>query len=342
MKDFECKLLEQYCVDVKSTRKLRGGFFCDTEQGNFKLKELSSSPKKIPYVYYLSEQLKESGFTQIDSIILDKNGNAVCGVHDFGNYILKQWYVGRECDINKEKEVVEAARTLAKLHNHLDLVSGQINKMQEDLLYDKRWDYFIKEPLTDEWERHNQELKKVRRYVRTRVNKGEFEYVYLQLFDEIYNLAEMITMRLADSGYQQLYEASVRCRKLAHGDYNYHNIMMAGPQMAITNFEKFHIDIQINDLYYFLRKIMEKKSWDISMGQKIIYGYDRIRPIDQVEREYIALRLTYPEKFWKTTNCYYNTNKALISPKNVEKLRISIEQMAIKREFVQRIFAFHF
>ena len=59
------------------------------------------------------------------------------------------------------------------------------------------------------------------------------------------------------------------------------------------------------------------------------------------EKEYIALRLSYPEKFWKCANTYYNSNKAWISSKSVEKLRLSIEQNEVKKAFLEQIFSFH-
>ena len=54
---------------------------------------------------------------------------------------------------------------------------------------------------------------------------------------------------------------------MVHGEYNYHNILMIQGdynyrkepyRIATTNFEKFKPDVQVEDLYYFLRKVMEK------------------------------------------------------------------------------------
>ena len=44
--------------------------------------------------------------------------------------------------------------------------------------------------------------------------------------------------------------------------------------MAVTNFEHLHIGIQAHDLYYFLRKIMEKYIWKQKTGQKILDAYE--------------------------------------------------------------------
>ena len=341
MRDYENKLLAQYCIDVIGSRKMRGGFLCDTKQGVLRLKELSSSEKKIPYVDYIYKQLSETGFSTVDYIIPDAQGSTVCGVQDYGNYILTKWFIGRECDVYKEKEVLEATKTLARLHNSLDVVSEQITEMQKQLLYDNRWEYFQNQSLVVKWKRHNKGLNKVRGYIRSKVHKGRFEHIYLERFNEVYTIAEEVVKRLEKSEYYLLYEYALKHNQLIHGDYNHHNVLFVGNQVAVTNFEHFRIDIPIADFYYFLRKVMEKRSWDEKVGRKMLNAYCEIREISKQEKEYLALRLMYPEKFWKITNYYYNTNKAWISEKNVEKLIISINQMEIKREFVQHIFSFH-
>lgn len=341
MKDIECRLLEKYWLDVNHVRKVRSGFVCDTKQGLFRIKELSSSEKKTPYVQYVCQQLQETGFEHIDIMLRTKENELVCDMRDHGRYVLKHWFMGRECDIYKDNELVIACEKLAQLHNHLEIVSTQITAMQETLLEDKRWKQFAARNLIEEWNRHNLGLRKARRYMRGCVRKGEFETLYLNRYEEFYAVANEISHRLEVSEYEGLYQESIEKNFLAHGDYNHHNILLFGPNVAVTNFERFRVDTPITDLYYFLRKVMEKCNWNENVGDKILESYLKNRNISQRELEYIALRLSYPEKLWKITNNYYNTNKAWISEKNVEKLRISIEQMSIKQQFVQRIFSFH-
>ena len=57
--------------------------------------------------------------------------------------------------------------------------------------------------------------------------------------------------------------------------------------------------------------------------------------------EYLKIRLAYPEKFWKTANAYYRSNKAWISAKSIEKLTTAIAQTREKERFLNQIFSFH-
>ena len=78
--------------------------------------------------------------------------------------------------------------------------------------------------------------------------------------------------------------------------------------------------MQVNDLYLFMRKILEKQNYDFRLGSRILDSYEQVRPLSMEEREYLSLRMQYPEKFWKLANYYYNTNKAWVPGKHMEKL----------------------
>ena len=102
-----------------------------------------------------------------------------------------------------------------------------------------------------------------------------------------------------------------------HGDYNYHNVLMTYRGVATTNFEHFREDIQMADFYYFLRKVMEKCQWNERIGNMLLEAYDKGKTISREELDYLAVRLAYPEKFWKVANSYYHSNKAWIPEKKV-------------------------
>ena len=62
-----------------------------------------------------------------------------------------------------------------------------------------------------------------------------------------------------------------------------------------------------------------------------------IRDRSDYEREYVRLRLSYPEKFCKITNHYYNSRKSWIPDRTKEKLDILIRQEKKKEDFLRRM-----
>lgn len=337
MQEYEYEVLNQYDIEIKGTRKTRGAILCDTDQGLLLLKEVRGSEKRIPVLCELYSFLREQGYDRLDYILRTSDGECVAKNEVGEVFVLKRWFQGRECDVKKPAEILGAAGNLAKLH--LVMRSTDIGERLCG-----RWE------LKEEYIRHNQELKKVRKFVRAAVSKGEFEYAFLSCFEQMYQWAQLGARELGDGRYERLF---VQCREngcLAHGEYNYHNVLMLqgdyhygkpGLRIATVNFEKVRTDIQVEDLYYFLRKVMEKHGWKVRLGDNMLNAYSAIRPLTDQELDYIRVRLIYPEKFWKTADSYYRSNKAWISEKNTEKLELAIRQTEEKKRFLQEIFSFH-
>ena len=332
MREYELEVLEQYDLEVISTRKIRGAFFCDTNEGTMLLKETKISDRRALLLYLLLCHMEND--RKVDTPVFTKEKALIGTSRDGTRYMLKKWYGGRECDVRREADILAAGSNLAHLHRNMcwqescGLHEGEILKPP------------LGRHLKEEFLCHNRELKKVRSFIRNKVSKGKFEYLFLEHFEQMYALAERVTDRLAESEYEALYRDSVENGRLVHGDYNYHNVLLQPEGIATVNFEHFRIDVQVQDLYYFLRKVMEKHRWDADFGEAILESYDRVRPLEQREREYIALKLAYPEKFWKTANLYYHSNKAWVSEMSVEKLQLSIQQTEEKMRFLEKIFTF--
>lgn len=327
MKEKELEILQQYDIDVKSTRKIRGAILCDTNQGLFLLKEIQCSEKRIPVLYELQNHLIQEGYKNIDLLIKNKEDSLVSVSEEEQKFILKRWFHGKECDNKREIEIMEGVRNLALLH--------RILKKQFDTKLSP------KEDMEAEFLRHNREMKKVRSFIRNKVGKGEFELLYLKYFERIYEWAVCACEKMKSTGYQKLLQQSGEESALVHGDYNYHNILMTQNGIATTNFDHFYAGIQVTDFYYFLRKSLEKNHWDVGLGNRMIENYNRIHPLSEEELEYIAVCIAYPEKFWKAANSYYRSSKAWIPAKSLEKLELAVKQNEQKKIFLENVFSFH-
>ena len=297
------------------------------------------SRRRAPVFYAILLALTKTGEVKVDLPVLNKEGEVISCAPDGKCYMLKQWYAGRECDVYKEKDVVRAVKELALLHTKMHWPK----ETEDGIALTGR--HFKEELLC-----HNREMKKVRSFIRQKVKKGKFEYLYLQHFEKMYQLALRVAKKLEESGYEELYRESVEERRLIHGDYNYHNVIMlpeksginsldTGSLVAVTGFEHFAVDVQVQDFCYFFRKVMEKHRWEEDIGKKLLEAYESVRPLKKEELEYVALKLAYPEKFWKTANSYYRSNKAWISEKNVSKLSGAIEETEEKMQFLKHIFS---
>lgn len=330
MRDYELEVLERYQADVKSTRRVRGAFFCETADGILLLKETKMSEKRACFLHSVLEAVTERAGIPTDVPVPSADGEFLVTARDGTRYMMKRWFKERECDMKRESEIVEAAALLGKLHMGLRQAdapwAGQAPVGREPL---------------DEAVRRNMELKRIRSFIWRRPVKNEFEALYLKHFEEMHSVGLLVLRKMESSGCNKLYEASVGQGRLAHGDYNYHNVLMCQGTPAVTGFEHMKCDIQAKDFCYFLRKIMEKHRWDLRLGREILRAYRQECPSEDGEEEYMALFLAYPEKFWKAAGKYYRSPKSKLPEKSVEKLQLAVRQSEEKTAFLEHLFSFH-
>ena len=175
----------------------------------------------------------------------------------------------------------------------------------------------------------------MRKFMRSRRRKTEFEQEFLNHFEGFYGEAEAALEAARSRGLRVLYEKSLAEGWLCHGDYNQHHVLLSREGTAITDFGRCHFGVQTGDLAHFFRKILEKQNWDKVYGNAMLREYGRVRPLSGEEQEDLRVRLSYPEKFWKLADHYYGSRKSWIPEKNVEKLRSLIRQQRAALIFSQ-------
>ena len=317
------KILEQYDLKITSTRRGRGSFICETDQGLKLVTEFSGSGNRLHFQNRVLQHLKDQGYELVDMVVENAEGNLVTVDRDETAYVVKDWFEGRECDTKNDEDILSAIRNLA--HLHLLLCIPEENPEEP----------YVEISLKEEYERRNREIKKVRSFMRDRRRKNDFESLYLNSFSMFFEQAVEARAALEASEYDAMRQEALLRGTLCHGDYNQHQILNTRRGTATTNFNRCRYDVQCGDLYQFMRKILEKQSWNPRIGFKMLEEYDRILSLGKREREYLKVRLAYPEKFWKLANHYYNHNKAWIPGKNVEKLTMLIDQQQKREAFLK-------
>lgn len=191
--------------------------------------------------------------------------------------------------------------------------------------------------LRDSYEKHARELKKVQNFLKTKKKRQEFEQIAYKNLEYYYSEAKESVEMLGTKSLLKRYEKAVKDREIMHGSYNYHNVLCLENDCAITNFDKYKNECQICDLYQFMRKSLEKHNWNVDLGYRLMDSYDSIKPLQEDDIELMAGMFSFPEKFWKIINQYFNASKSWIPGKNVDKLKQAIITNSARREFVDKI-----
>lgn len=333
MNDRAVSVLENYEIEVLRTWKGRGAMLCESDKGLLILKEYTGPKDKIIFQDALLKTIKEQGFDPVENVLRTKEEELIVYDQDRTPYILKTYFEGRECNVRDTGECIRAVKTLARLHkaSHIDAQSFPGMENKQEFCIDK------------DYEKHNRELKKVRKFLKEKSQKTNFEIFLLKHYDYFFDLALQVAEEARFYLENKVNNEESACI-VCHGDYQYHNIIVlkgdsikesASSGMAVINFEKCIRDNPVRDLYLFMRKLLEKSSWSIELGTSLLNAYCEERKMSQKDYRQLYYRLIYPEKFWKIVNFYYNSGKAWIPGRNMEKMEKLLEQDTDKMKFLE-------
>ncbi len=326
MEDKYAEVLEKYNFKVMNCSRGRGSLILETDDGYKIVKETRTSAGRLVWENKVKSHLVANGFEKIDSFNLNNDGNISTTIQNGLRYVVRDWYIGEECNLNNINEIYLAAKNLGELHANMKGISPDGEGMcsgSEDIVIAFR--------------RHNAEMKHIKNYLRTKREKNSFELALLKAFPQFYEQCENAVSMLEGELYRDLYDKSRELGEVCHGSYTYHNVLMCEDGIATTVFDKCSFGLQLMDVYYFLRKVMEKNNWKAEYGNALIDGYESVNKIDDEHREILGILLLYPEKFWKLSSHYMNGKKTWISNKNVEKLEVLCNQFENRNEFVASI-----
>lgn len=319
MNDKYMEALAQYNLTTNSVRKGRSGWICETSMGTVLLKEYRGTQKRLEFESQVLGQVNDEGLVQVDNYILTSAEELIALGEDGTRYVLKHWFTDNECDLKVPEEILEAIVQIARLHKSL----RRIPRSEE-------WNLgsIVIESLEKEMERHNQELKRARNYIKNKKKKSEFERCMIGSYSMFYEQALEAWEGMHSLGQEE------RRDFLCHGNLDHHHVLLGDGYAAFIEFNKMHLGNQMTDLYHFMRKVMEKHEWDQKLGEKMLSAYDRVLTLEQKDREYLYYLFLYPEKYWKQVNFYYNARKTWIPVRNMEKIRTLEAQTDSRKKFL--------
>lgn len=322
-------LLAQYDLVVYRAGRVKGAWMLETDRGLKCLGSCGYSEGKVKFEQRVKQYAADHGFNKVDLYVPNREqGFLVQGPYN-EQFVMRSWFSGEECNAKSREHVLKSAETLAKLHNCLE--GFELTEAEKE--------FCLQPKLTELFERRNKELRRVRTYIRSKKQKSVFEQNFLSQFDTQYAQAEQAAKLLKETEYEQYYNSRVKSGSMLHGNYTHHSVLLLpGGEMAVTGFDKAVAGIQIQDFYQLFRKMMEKWEWDSSLGESMLTAYNGIRQIPEEERRLLKLMLSYPEKFWKVANQYYNNRKSWIPEKNMQKLLQTMEQAEKKEECINSLF----
>ncbi len=299
-------ILEQYELEIVNIRKGRGNWIVNCKNGDFVLKEYNGSEDKANLQKTLTDFIMENTDVIVQQIVQNKEGTLFTKDREENNYTLQTYREGRECNLKDDEECRMAIHAMARMHKGMYIEKEKISEA------------VIPYSLKYEFEKRNTELRRIRRYLREKRNKNDFERFLYGNFNAFFEKA--LEVEEEWNLYEKYSQPAGKEMIFCHGDYQHHNVWISFQDVMVLQFEKYLTDLPSRDLYLFMRKLLEKNNWDKQIGLHVLKEYEKERPLPAIERISMIYRFAYPEKFWKIANYYFNSKKSFIPEKNMEKL----------------------
>lgn len=324
MEDRREELLSQYDLSVESVKKVRGMYLVMSDQGLKLLAACHRSENKVAKEARLLDGLKSRTDIRLDTYVPSGEGTYLVSDSMGNRYLMRNWYRGEECSLHNGEHIRRASRTLSELH--------QAMQDTQQIFSEDSWE---ENCVIRIYEKHTREMKRLYSYILGKRQKNDFEISWMSVYPSFYEEAQNALDRLKKSAYMQLWEKEKEMRCFQHNNYTYHNILMLRDEEAVTEFHKAKPGLQLWDLYMFLRKSLEKNAWNLGMADEIIKSYDAFGGVGKEQIELLEIFLSYPEKFWKLSNYYYNSRKSWVSIRTREKLEQILAQQEVKLSFLK-------
>ncbi len=313
-----------YDLQINQVMRGRGAFLLRTDAGMFQLRSMDSNPSRLAAEYEFKESMVALGFDSIDYCVKNVDGELYT-CDRYGNpYVLRRFFVGRECNPSNLQDIKIGVRNLAKLHQAGQKAFREVER-----------DVHIR--VTGDFKKKNQAIKRVNNYILRQKSKREFELKYLKTFDYFYQQGLSCQMEYDQLGCEEKGGCHLG---FCHGMYNHHSLVMTGDDsmpVGTISFDKFYLGNQMDDLYHYARKMVEKNNYSFDVLTDILDEYGKINPLTHEDYQYIFINYCYPEKLYKLANQYMNGSKNWLSPKLIEKMDRFIEDEGKKQLVLDRM-----
>lgn len=327
LSDKMSEVYEAYDMEIRQTMRGRGAILLVTDAGLYQVKTPDVNESRLVAEYQFKEKLYDMGFRNIDRCVKNNRDELVTYDRYNNPYVMRCFFDGKECSLGSPEEVAAAVRNLASLH----LVCQNVwNSTEGDVHIRVRNDF----------RRRNRELKRVRNFIARQKKRREFESVYINAYDYFYEQAKLCEMdSMSEEGEPEINTTHLG---YCHGMYNQHSVLVGQNDGSIVvkgtiNFDRFYVGNQLNDLYHFMRKALEKNNYNFTVAEQIIGQYNEICPLSSEDINYIYVQYRYPEKFYKISNQYINSSKNWLSPKMLEKLEKVIADEDKKQVILEKL-----
>lgn len=207
-------------------------------------------------------------------------------------FFLTENYEGEELNNSSCSDLIKVANALGGIH----LKSQKIKEVKLDK------DCFI-------WPKHIQgrlaDLLVYYKYIREQGAQTDFERLYVESFNELYNQGQDAVEHMVLASYGQQWEEE---EGICINNVLKSNIIISQDGPLFLDLTQITYGPIINDFALLTKSYMPAFAWDISCLKRLIREYDKRNPLNDFEKHFLLAQLRFPSRYWLYAYRYFSKN----------------------------------
>ena len=319
-------ILKKYDINVKSIDQCGQTYIIDSDTGLYRVESTKYNKESVKRDYNITDYLVKEGFDNVIKYKRTLDGRLF--VKEKGIYFyMKEHIETRECDISDFNEVIGSITLLANFHSK---VNGEDSSKY-------RFKYKKDRYLPYRYSKWCRKLLKFQRLIQNKKTMTEFDKKYYDNIKGYYLQGIMALNLLNQSNYDDVLKRAKSEKHICHGNYYYHNVLLSKSQeYYMTGFDHMAIDLRMQDLGKFIRKLMPQKDymWDFEKCREIIKSYSSIINISKEELKILLSTIIFPYSFCRLGKAIYEKHRSIFDPKYIKKLSKEIDCIECRQKFI--------
>lgn len=295
------KILDCYDIKVnsieeikyKDSRKPRAVYHIFTDKSEMCLKKVCYPEGELLFIYSATEWLNLNNINCPKLYNTKKKLKYVKHYNEL--YTLTEWINGRKADYDRMGDIESMAYTLGCMHR----CSSGFTPIPGSTIKQNKRDYFKAnyKRFLQLFAFHEQALR-----IRDKFSE-EFlkhdDYYITSAWNSLKTLSRIDIYNLKDTMNQNT---------LCHLDFVNKNIIFDNNEkLYIIDFDNSAFDMPVQDLCYFLRRILRREScaWDFKVFKSALDAYSEVRRPSKAELLCMLSLLQFPQRYWRLSKNYF-------------------------------------
>lgn len=311
-------------LDITPQRKI---FILETDKGKKILKYIDYDEERLIFLITCINSLSKK-YTNIINLMQFSDGKYYIKWKD-KKYVIMDMIEGRETTFTNILEVKRCTEEVAKMH----LCSREVMPDIEDRL-GMQVDNIKAINLKERFRKSLNNMEFLRYSVSRFKYKNEFDELFIKTsasyVDDIKKAKDLL-----DSVEYDDYVKDKKNLSLCHNDLINHNFLIHDNKISIIDFEYATIDMSIIDLGDILLKGIKNVAFDFDKCEEIIYSYNNIKRLSDIEHELLYITLLYPRDIYSIIKSYYFKEKEWEYEVFLDRFNDKVENEQYRKEFLE-------